>query len=136
MSDVLARIAMALAAALVAIGLAVEYHAFDALTAAAKRANAPHLTQREADKTLDDLHRVSQLRPGTQALLTAAGLEFKLHRYAAAEQQAAHATRREPSNFSTWLTLGVIRKTRGEAAAATAAFDRAHLLNPRYPIPR
>ena len=127
---------MAVAAAVIAIALAVELHAHSELASAAKQAKATRPTAAQADKALDDLDQVTDLRPGSPALLVAAGLDFKLHRYAAAERFAAHATRREPDNFSTWLTLGVIRRTRGDERGARAAFSRAHVLNPLYPVPR
>ena len=136
MSKVLVRIATAAGAALIAVALGVQLHAHGLLSSAGKAAGAPAPTAAELDKTLADLRRVSDLRPGTQALLLATGVEFKAKRYAAAVRSAQHATRREPDNFSTWLTLGIARRTAGDQAGARAAFARAHVLNPLYPIPR
>jgi predicted Zn-dependent protease len=136
MSDVPGRIAIALAAALVAAALAVELRAHDLLAHASHRATAPKLTPAKVDATLHDLKRVTDLRPGSQALLLAAGLDMRTRRYQDAERLAAHATRREPDNFATWVTLGVARSAAGDATGAKAAYARAHVLNPLYPVPR
>jgi len=127
---------MALAAALVAIGLAVQLHGYDLFASAQDRAQAKHVSAAAAAPILDDLDRASDLRPGTQALLAAAALDLRIGRYGAAARVAAHATRREPDNFSAWATLGVAQRAAGHVAVARAAFARARELNPLFVPPR
>jgi Flp pilus assembly protein TadD len=85
---------------------------------------------------LDDSLRVADLRPGSGGLFAAIGLETRAGHLASAERLALRATRREPDNFSTWLTLGVVRQSRGDKAGAAAAFARVKRLNPLYPTPQ
>jgi predicted Zn-dependent protease len=87
-------------------------------------------------RALDDAERAADLRPGTGALFTAVGLEMRAHRLPAAERFALRATKREPDNFATWVTLGVVREARGDSAGATAAFARVKRLNPLYRTPQ
>jgi predicted Zn-dependent protease len=126
-------------ATVVAAGMAVQLHAHQLLSGAAGQirreiSSKPDPAQHE--KAVKDALRVARLQPGSGALFVAIGLESRGGRPAEAERLALRATRREPRNFSTWLTLGVIRQGRGENSGARAAFARAQQLNPLYRTPR
>jgi predicted Zn-dependent protease len=126
-------------ATVVAAGMAVQLHAHQLLSDAAgqvRREISSKPDPAQHRKAVDDALRVSRLQPGSGALFVAIGLESRGGRPAEAERLALRATRREPRNFSTWLTLGVIRQGRGEASGARAAFARAQQLNPLYRTPR
>jgi Flp pilus assembly protein TadD len=133
---VAARIALALTALLLAAGLAVELYANRLLASAQGAALTQRPSPAARDAALRDLSRVADLRPGTQALLLAAGLEQRAGRYDQAFRLAARATRREPGNFSSWLTMGLAQRAAGDEAGARSSFARASRLNPRYPTPR
>jgi Flp pilus assembly protein TadD len=125
-------------ATVVAAAMAVQLHAHDLLkgsVAQIKREAAGKPDPAQHKKALDDALHVAGLQPGSGALFVAIGLETRARRRAEAEQLALRATRREPRNFSTWVTLGVIRQGRGDDAGARAAFARAKRLNPLYVTP-
>lgn len=136
MAEVLVRIATAVLALALIAGFAVELRAHDLEANAAKLSTAPKLEPTAVASALRDLKDARSLRPGTQAALLAAGLELRTQAYAQASKDAAFATRREPENFSAWVTLGVAQRALGQTRAAQASFGRAHRLNPLYPIPR
>jgi Flp pilus assembly protein TadD len=138
-ADVAARIALALLATAIAAGMAVQLHAHDLVggsVAELKRETGRKADPAQHEKALDDALDASRLQPGTGALFVAIGLETRARHAAQAERLALRATRREPTNFATWLTLGVVRQGRGNAAGAKAAFDEAQRLNPLYRTPR
>ena len=136
MPSVAARIGLALAALAVVAALAVELRAHDLLANAGEAAAQPNPSQALVDKRLDGLETVNDVRPGSQAALVAASLDLRVRRTAAAVDAATRATKREPENFSAWVTLGVALGSAGDAAGRRAAFVKAHALNPLYPIPR
>lgn len=136
MAEVLVRIATALIALAVVAALAVELRAHDLLANSSEVAAAAHPQPAEVDSRLADLKTVDDLRPGSQGALAAAALNLRMRRYAAAVRAATRATKREPDNFSAWVTLAVARGGAGDRAGSRAAFERAHALNPLYPIPR
>jgi Flp pilus assembly protein TadD len=136
MTRVVARIGLAVAALVVAGALAVELRAHDLLANAAETAGQANPQPALVDKRLDDLKTVDDLRPGSQGALAAAALDLRTHRIPAAIAAATRATEREPKNFSAWVTLAVARGNAGDAAGRRAAFVKAHVLNPLYPIPR
>ena len=136
MAEVIGRIALALFALAVVAVLAAELRAHDLLANSAGVATQAKPTAAAVDKQLGDLKTVDDLRPGSQAALAAAALDLRLGRYPAAVQAATRATKAEPDNFSAWVTLAVARGGAGDNAGRRAAFARAHLLNPLYPIPR
>jgi Flp pilus assembly protein TadD len=136
MAEVIARIAMAVAALAVAAALGVEVRAHDVLANAGEVAAQPHPKRADVDAQLDDLKFLDDVRPGSQGALAAAALNLRMRRYEAAARAATRATEREPDNFSAWVTLAVARGAAGDAAGRRAAFAKAHALNPRYPIPR
>jgi predicted Zn-dependent protease len=128
-----------LVATVIAAGMAVQLHAHQLLGDAVgqiRREIASKPDPAQHKEALDDALRVSRLQPGTGALFAAVGLESRAGHAAEAERLALRATRREPRNFSTWLTLGVVRQGRGETSGARAAFARAQQLNPLYRTPR
>ena len=136
MAAVAGRIALALGALAVVIALAVELRAHDLLANAAETAAQPKPTTALVDQRLSDLKTVDDLRPGSQGSLAAAALDIRTGRVPAAVDAAKRATEREPKNFSAWVTLAVAEGNAGNAAARRAAFAKAHVLNPLYPIPR
>jgi hypothetical protein len=139
MADVAARIGLAALAAVVAAGMAVQLHARGQLQSAVDEAKREARGSRSASahaQAVDHALRVTDLRPGTAGLFVAIGLEVGARRNAEAERFALRAARREPDNFSTWLTLGILRQRRGDRAGAEAAFARVRRLNPLYPTPR
>jgi Flp pilus assembly protein TadD len=136
MAKVPVRIALALCAAAIAIGMAVQLRAHDLFADAVATAKAPHPSTAEVDRALDDLRKVADVHPGGDAFLAAAGLSFRARRFAAAAQAARRATEREPDNFVAWVTLGVARRAVGDEPGARSAFARAHTLNPLYATPR
>jgi Flp pilus assembly protein TadD len=136
---VAARIALAAVATLVAAGFAVQLHAHSLLDSALTQIRAEvagNADPRARAAATDDALRVADLRPGSGGLFAAIGLETRGERFAEAERHALKATRREPDNYSAWLTLGVVRQGRGDRAGASAAYARAAKLNPLYRTPR
>jgi hypothetical protein len=126
-------------ATVIAVGMAVQLHAHELLgdsLAQVRREIGAKPDPAQHRKALDDALDVSRLQPGTGALFVAIGLESRVPRTAEAERFALRATRREPRNFSTWVTLGVIRQGRGDDGGAKAAFATAQRLNPLYRTPR
>jgi Flp pilus assembly protein TadD len=93
-------------------------------------------SQAAVDAQLKDLKTVDDLRPGSQGALAAAALDLRTGRYAAAADDARRAAKRDPKNFSAWVTLAIALGNTGDKAGQRAAFAKAHTLNPRYPIPR
>lgn len=133
-----ARIALTVVAALIAAGMAIELHAHRQLTSSVKELRAEIAAKPDAarnNKARRDALHVAGLQPGSGALFVAIGLDGRAGRLADAERLALRATRREPRNFATWLTLGVIRQSRRDAAGAAAAFARVKQLNPLYRTP-
>jgi Flp pilus assembly protein TadD len=135
MAEVIGRIAIAVVALAVVTTLGHKLRAQDILANAGQVAAQPHPQRADVDAQLHDLKAVDDLRPGSQGALAAAALNLRMGRYAAAVRAATRATRREPDNFSAWVTLAVARGGAGDVAGRRAAFARAHALNPRYPIP-
>jgi Flp pilus assembly protein TadD len=136
MAKVPVRIALALCAAAIAIGMAVQLRAHDLFADAVATSKAPHPSTAQVDRALADLRKVSDVHPGGDAFLAAAGLNFRKRRLAAAAQAARRATERDPDNFAAWVTLGLARRAVRDEAGARFAFARAHTLNPLYPTPR
>ena len=136
MAEVAGRIALALLALVVCVGMAVELRAHDLLENAGHVAAGAHPKPGDVDRALRDAKKVSDLRPGSQGLMAAAALDLRTARYRAATQAAQAATRREPDNFSTWVTLAVAAAGAGNTTGSQLAYAKAHLLNPLYPIPR
>ena len=133
---VVARIALALGALAVVAALVVELHAHDLLANAAETAAQTNPPRALVDRRLADLKTVDDVRPGSEGALAAAALDLRTRRIPAAIKAAEQATRRDPKNFSAWVTLAVARANAGDKAGRDAALVRAHRLNPRYPIPR
>jgi tetratricopeptide (TPR) repeat protein len=136
MAGMLVRIGMALVALVVAAALIVQLRAHDMLENTKDIVVQPHPSAAAVDAQLKDLEAVEDLRPGGQAALAAASLDLRARRARYAVRYATKATRRDPENFAAWVTLGVALDGSGRRAAAHAAYRRAHLLNPRYPLPR
>jgi Flp pilus assembly protein TadD len=136
MPDVLVRIVGALGALIVAAALGGVLYTHDILAPAREQSLGPHVAAADADGTLADLKRVSDLRPGSEAFVTTATLDLRVRRYRAGAAAAEQALRREPQNFSAWVLLGVARRAAGDEAAAQRAFVHAHRLNPFYAVPR
>jgi predicted Zn-dependent protease len=136
MAEVILRVAAALFALAVVAALAVQLRAHDQLANAAALATQVHPKPTDVKRQLEDVEAVEDVRPGSQGALAAAALDLRTARYAAAIAAATRATKREPKNFSAWVTLAVARAGAGDAAGRRAAFAKAHLLNPLYPIPR
>ena len=136
MAEVIGRIAIAVVALAVATALALELRAHDLISNSADVASQQHPKAADVDAQLEDLDTVNDLRPGSQGSLAAAALDLRVGRFQAAVRAATRATEREPDNFSAWVTLAVARGGAGDSAGRRAAFARAHLLNPLYPIPR
>jgi Flp pilus assembly protein TadD len=136
MAEVIGRIALAVLSLAIVAALAVQLHAHDRLAGAATVALKPRPTAAEVDRQLKNLKTVTSLRPGSQGYLAAAALNLRTGRYEAASKAAMAATRREPKNFSAWVTLAVARADAGDSTGAQLAYAKAHLLNPLYPIPR
>jgi Flp pilus assembly protein TadD len=136
MAEVIGRIAIALAAVVIAAALGVELRAHDQLANATNVLVQPHPKAADVDKQLRDLKTVSDLTPGSQAALATAALNVRLGRYPAAVRAATRATKREPDNFSAWTTLAVALGATGDKAGARIGNRRAHALNPFYPPPR
>jgi hypothetical protein len=136
MPEVIVRIATAVGALVLVAAFAIELHAHDELTTAGKVVVLPHPAPAAIDKQLDAMRSIQKLRPGSEPFLAAAALDFRVRRFAGAARQARRATEREPKNFSAWVTLAVARAQTGDAAGARAAYAKAHVLNPFYPIPR
>jgi predicted Zn-dependent protease len=119
--------------------MAVELHAHRLVAGSVdqlKREASSKPDPAQHQKAIDDALRAARLQPGSGALFVAVGLATRARKPAQAERYALRATRREPDNFSTWLTLGVIRQSRGDDAGARAAFAKAQTLNPLYRTPR
>ena len=133
-----ARIALALVATVVAAAMAVQLHAHQLVkdsVAQIKRETVAKPDPAQHKKAVDDALDAADLQPGSGALFVAVGLDSRAGRAAEAEQLALRATRREPRNFSTWLTLGVIRQSRGDKSGAGVALAKVRQLNPRYQTP-
>jgi Flp pilus assembly protein TadD len=133
-----ARIAIAALAIVIAAAMAVQLRANHLQTSAVKEIGrgANGVKDRNANRhALDNAQRVADLRPGSGALFTAIGLQVRAKKLAQAEQTALRATKREPDNFATWLTLGVVRQSRGDDKGAALAFARVKKLNPLYRLP-
>jgi tetratricopeptide (TPR) repeat protein len=138
-ADVAARIALALAATVIAAGMAVQLHAHDLVAGSVtelKRELGGKPDPAQNKKALDDALEASRIQPGSGALFIALGLEQRAGHAAQAERLALRATHREPDNFATWLTLGIVRQGRGDTAGANTAFAQAQRLNPLYRTPR
>jgi Flp pilus assembly protein TadD len=136
MAKVPVRIGLALCAAAIAIGMAVQLRAHDLFAAAVATSTAPHPSAAEVARALGDLRKVSDVQPGGTAFLAAAGLNFRTRHFAAAARAARRAAKRDPENFAAWVTLGVAQRAIGDEPGARAAFARAHTLNPLYSTPR
>jgi Flp pilus assembly protein TadD len=136
MAGMLVRIGMALLALVVTAALVVELRAHDMLENTKDIVVQRHPSAAAVDSHLKDLDRVADLRPGGSAAIAAASLNLRTGRYAAAVRSASRATQRDPKNFSAWVTLGLALGGTGDRAGAGRAYQRAHVLNPLYPIPR
>lgn len=127
---------MAVLALAVAAALVVQLRAHDMLQNATDVLGQPQPAPAVVDARLKDLKTVGDLRPGGAAAFAAASLDLHTRRYAAAARAAADATRRDPKNFAAWITRGIALNLTGDHAGAQSSFQRAHALNPLYPIPR
>ncbi len=139
MADVPARIALAVVAVALAVGMAIQLHAHALMHASVAELGREigHRPDPAANRrALDQAMKVVDLRPGSGALFVAIGLQERAGHPAAAERLALRAVEREPKNFSSWLTLGLIRQSSGDRAGAAAAFAQARRLNPLYRTPR
>lgn len=136
MAEVIGRIALAVVSLAVVAALAVQLRAHDLLANAAAVAVEPHPSRAAVDQQLQDMKTVSDLRPGSQGFLAAAALDLRTRGYEAASSAALAATKREPRNFSAWVTLAVARADVGDKTGSQLAYAKAHLLNPLYPTPR
>jgi len=85
----------------------------------------------EAIRTLVD---VSQVQPGTEALLLASQSRSSRQQDREGAGLARRAVNREPDNFAAWVTLAVALKDI-DRPAALDALERAGRLNPRYRLP-
>ena len=135
MAEVVARTGIVVVALAVIAALAVQLRAHDLLAHATEVATKPKPTPAQVDAQLRHLKVLQKLRPGSQPFLAAASLELRIGRYGAAARAAKRATQREPKNFSAWVTLAVALAQTGDKRGIQAAYVRAHVLNPLYPIP-
>jgi hypothetical protein len=137
MAAVVVRIALAVVSLAVAIALGYQLRAHDIIANGAELAAQPHPGEMDVLAQQIDLRGVAKdLRPGSQASLAEAALDLRTRDYRGAVQAATRATKREPKNFSAWVTLAVARGALGDAAGRREAFAKAHELNPLDPIPR
>jgi hypothetical protein len=88
----------------------------------------------EREDAIDELLRVADVQPGTEALLLASQSRSSREETAHGVALARRAVGREPDNFLAWLTLGFALKD-VDRPAALRALERARRLNPRYRIP-
>jgi cytochrome c-type biogenesis protein CcmH/NrfG len=101
------------------------------------RHSEERLRSGELDSALDAAKRAESLQPyaATPKVQQALVLE-RSGDLAGAAAAAREATRRESTNWRTWLLLGNVEAQRGQATAAVDAFDEATRLNPRSATPR
>jgi predicted Zn-dependent protease len=84
----------------------------------------PRAALRDAERALD-------LNPGSlPAHYAAAGAYARLGRYEPARATLRAATRREPSDYVTWVLLGDLAVRHGDRAQARANYRRATALSP------
>jgi hypothetical protein len=118
--------------ALVAAVAAVPVYLSTTLTARAEK-QAATSTQR----ALDSLSLATSVNPwAAQPLIVRSVILLDARRAPAAVRAAREATRRAPNAWTSWLALADAERAAGHQAAAAAAFQRAHTLNPRAPGPR
>jgi cytochrome c-type biogenesis protein CcmH/NrfG len=86
------------------------------------------------EDAIDDLARIADVQPGTEALLLASVARSSRGESRRGVAFARRAVDREPDNFTAWLTLGFALKD-VDRAGALHALERAHRLNPRYRLP-
>jgi Flp pilus assembly protein TadD len=129
------RIALAICALAVASALGYELWAFNEIRNTAELTARQHPDGRDVSLQVAAMHTVNRVRPGSQGSLAAAALELRTGRLRDAIRDSARATRREPDNFSAWVTLAVAQGGAGDRAGERTSYARAHELNPLYPIP-
>lgn len=130
MPEVIARIALAVAALCVAVFLALELEAETRLQAGRSQAYAQRSPSPEVrTRALADLRSGEALHPGTDASLAMSLLELRAGQGRAAERLARRALAREPNNWEAWKALAASLQGRDDAAAGRAV-RRARLLNP------
>ena len=129
MAKVPVRIALALCAAAIAIGMAVQLRAHDLFADAVAVATAPHPSTAQVDRALADLRKVSDVHPGGDAFLAAAGLNFRTRRFAAAAEAARRATENVPKPTRRTspppFNAPVIDSNTASTALLAAVFDRS-----------
>lgn len=86
-------------------------------------------------EALSDAQTAGEVQPGAASpnLQEALVLELRGELNAAASS-AALATKHEPTNWRTWITLSRIEARQGHADEAIAAYRRARTLNPLSPL--
>jgi hypothetical protein len=118
--------------ALVAAVAAVPVYLSTTLTARAEN-QAATSTQR----ALDTLSLAESVNPwAVQPLIVRSAVLLNDGRAPAAVLAAREATRRAPNVWTSWVALADAERAAGHQAAAAAAFQRAHTLNPRASPPR
>jgi predicted Zn-dependent protease len=97
------------------------------LTARAERQSAS-----STPRALDTLSLAADVNPwAVEPLIVRSAILLDEGRMPAAIRAAEEATHRAPNNWTTWAALAEAEKAGGQRAAAMAARQRAHALNPR-----
>ena len=118
--------------AFVAAFAAVPVYLSTTLTVRAEK-QAATSTQR----ALESLSLAESVNPwAVQPLIVRSAVLLNDGRATAAVRAAREATRRAPNVWTSWVALADAERAAGHQAAAAAAFQRVHTLNPRAPRPR
>jgi O-Antigen ligase len=113
--------------ALVAVVAAVPVYLSTTLTARAERQSAS-----STPRALDTLSLAADVNPwAVEPLIVRSAILLDEGRVPDAIRAAKEATHRAPNNWTTWAALAEAEKAGGQRAAALAARQRAHALNPR-----
>jgi hypothetical protein len=89
----------------------------------------------ELAAALDQAHEAADAQPYAASPLIQEALLFEQQGdLRAAASAAAAATRKESTNWRTWLILARIEAERGRVASALRAYRRAQALNPKYTL--
>jgi Flp pilus assembly protein TadD len=84
---------------------------------------------------LDQAHEAADAQPYAASPLLQEALLFEQQgNLRAAASAASAATRKESTNWRTWLILARIEAERGRVASALRAYRRAQALNPKYTL--
>jgi tetratricopeptide (TPR) repeat protein len=122
------RVALA-AATLVAAALSIP-----AYLSTAALAHAETEVATSSSEALADLHTAARLNPfAAEPLLVRSTILDLDGQPGAALSAAKEATRRDPSDWSTWIVLAQARRRHGDVLGARSARARAAMLNPRAP---